>query len=105
MACWQKAGLPSPRFLNVAADDVVYFPNPTTAVNMVARSLIARTAAGQGPFLRPGDEVLTTDHEYGALDRTWEYVCRAGGRSVRPPADSAAAPVTGRLRRSGFGPA
>ena len=40
-------------YLGVEADDVVYFPNPTTALNMVARSL----------DLRPGDEILTTDHE------------------------------------------
>jgi isopenicillin-N epimerase len=63
-------------FLGVGGDDLVYFPNPTTAVNMVARSLAAATARnGRAPFLRPGDEILTTDHEYGALDRTWGYVC------------------------------
>ena len=44
-------------YLGVAADDVVYVPNPTTAINMVARSL----------HLRPTDEILTTDHEYGAM--------------------------------------
>ncbi len=61
-------------YLHAAADDLVYFPNPTTAVNMVARSLIVRH--GSGPRLVEGDEVLTTDHEYGALDRTWDYACR-----------------------------
>ena len=63
-------------YLHVAADEVVYFPNPSTAINMVARSL----------ELRPGDEVLTTDHEYGALDRTWTLLCKkAGARYVRHP--------------------
>src|SRR5215471_1944790 len=38
-------------YLGAAADEVVYFPNPTTAINMVARSL----------KLRPHDEILTTD--------------------------------------------
>ncbi len=56
-------------FLNVDADDVVFFPNPTTAVNMVAHSL----------QLRPGDEVLTTDHEYGAMHRTFRKLCAEVG--------------------------
>src|SRR4029453_15911616 len=61
-------------YLGVAADDVVYVPNPTTAINMVARSL----------HLRPTDEILTTDHEYGAMERTWRFVCRqTGARYVR----------------------
>jgi selenocysteine lyase/cysteine desulfurase len=33
--------------------------------------------------LQVGDEVLATDHEYGALDRTWRFVCqKRGGRYV-----------------------
>ncbi len=43
----------------------MFFQNPTTAVNTIARSL----------ELSPGDEVLSTDHIYGALDRTWKYLC------------------------------
>jgi len=63
-------------YLACAPDEVVYFPNPTTALNMVARSLP----------LRAGDEVLTSDHEYGALDRTWRFLCeKAGARYVRRP--------------------
>jgi len=53
-------------YLNCNADEVVYFPNPTTAINMVVRGL----------ELESGDEVLTTDHEYGAMDRTWRYICK-----------------------------
>ncbi len=61
-------------FLDVSGDDVVFFPNPTTAVNMVARNL----------RLQPGDEVLTTDHEYGAMYRTWRKLCsEAGATYVR----------------------
>lgn len=56
-------------YLKVAPDELVYFPNPTTAINMVARSL----------DLKPGDEILTTDHEYGAMDRTWRFFCRKSG--------------------------
>lgn len=56
-------------YVGCAPDEVVYFPNPTTAINMVAKSL----------RLEPGDEVLTTDHEYGAMDRTWRVVCDDAG--------------------------
>ncbi len=62
--------------LGCQADEVVYFPNPTTAINMVVRSL----------ELGPGDEILATDHEYGAMDRTWRFVCQNhGARYVRLP--------------------
>jgi isopenicillin-N epimerase len=55
-------------------DEIVYFPNPTQAINMVARSM----------RLEPGAEVLATDHEYGAMDRTWRVVCaEAGARYVQ----------------------
>jgi len=63
-------------YLGVAADELVYFTNPTTALNMVARSL----------DLHPGDEILTTDHEYGAMNRMWRFICRkTGARYVRQP--------------------
>ncbi|RMF85819.1 MAG: aminotransferase class V-fold PLP-dependent enzyme [Nitrospinota bacterium] len=63
-------------YLGVDADEVVYFPNPTTAINMVVRSL----------HLQPGDEILATDHEYGAMDRTWRFICRkTGARYVQQP--------------------
>lgn len=63
-------------FVGAAADDLVYVPNATTGLNVVARSLP----------LTPGDEVLATDHEYGALDRTWRFVCgKRGARYVRQP--------------------
>ena len=62
--------------LGCQADEVVYFPNPTTAINMVVRSL----------ELGPGDEILATDHEYGAMDRTWRFICQNhGARYVRLP--------------------
>jgi isopenicillin-N epimerase len=56
-------------FLGADPYDVVYLTNATTGLNIVARSLA----------LQPGDEVLTTDHEYGALDRTWRFVCERRG--------------------------
>ncbi len=61
-------------FVRVAADELVYVPNATTGLNIVARSLP----------VGPGDEVLATDHEYGAIDRTWLAICaRRRARYVR----------------------
>jgi isopenicillin-N epimerase len=56
-------------YVHAAADDVVFVPNATFGVNVVARSLP----------LGPGDEVLTTDHEYGACDNTWQFLSRKQG--------------------------
>ncbi len=62
-------------FLGAEADEVVCFTNPTTAINMVARSL---ANFNRSP-LAPGDEILASDHEYGAMDRTWNFICRHSG--------------------------
>ncbi|MBE2244171.1 MAG: aminotransferase class V-fold PLP-dependent enzyme, partial [Burkholderiaceae bacterium] len=60
-------------FVGADASDLVFVPNATTAVNIVARSL----------DLQPGDEVLATDHEYGACDATWQRVCAERGTTYR----------------------
>jgi len=61
-------------YLHASPEDLVYVSNATTGVNTVARSIP----------LGPGDEILTTDHEYGACDNAWEQVCgRTGARIVR----------------------
>ncbi len=63
-------------YLGAEAADLVFVPNATTGINIVARSL----------RLAPDDEVLATDLEYGAVDRTWQFVCaRAGASYVRQP--------------------
>ena len=63
-------------YLNADAQDLVFVPNATTGLNIVARSL----------RLEPGDEILSNDQEYGALDRTWRFLCqRSGARYIRQP--------------------
>ena len=58
-------------YFNTQRDDLVYVTNATVGVNIVARSL----------NLKPEDEVLSTDHEYGACDRTWRFLSRKLGFS------------------------
>jgi isopenicillin-N epimerase len=63
-------------YIGCDADDAVYVTNPTYAVNIIAKSLP----------LQPGDEILATDIEYGAMDRTWNHYCgKAGATYVRQP--------------------
>jgi isopenicillin-N epimerase len=60
--------------IGAEADDLVGLTNATEGLNIVAQSL----------NLAPGDEILTTDHEYAALDKTWAYVARRTGAKVVP---------------------
>lgn len=64
------------QYINCSANDLVYVTNPSYGINIIAKSF----------DLKPGDEILTTDLEYGALDRTWNYYCKkAGAKYVRQP--------------------
>lgn len=56
-------------YVNCHPDDLVYVTNPSYAINTIAKSF---------PF-NEGDEILTTDLEYGALDRTWRYYSEKAG--------------------------
>lgn len=56
-------------YLGTSAGNLVYAQNVTVALNIAARSL----------ELGAGDEVLSTDHEYGAIDRTWRFLSRERG--------------------------
>ncbi len=56
-------------YLNAGTDNLVFVTNATHGINIVARSL----------QLGPGDEVMASNHEYGALDRTWRFLAVKNG--------------------------
>jgi len=60
------------RFIGARSADVVFVDNATTGINAVLRSL----------HLGPGDELLVTDHNYGATARVAAFVARTHGARV-----------------------
>ncbi len=60
-------------FIQARGDDVVFVDNATTGVNAVLRSFP----------LAPGDELLLTNHSYGAIARVAAFVARERGATVR----------------------
>lgn len=72
----KQAKAPLAEFIGCNPKDFFFVPNPTVAINTVMRSL----------QLQPGDEILATNHEYGAMDRTWHFYCKkSGAKYVRQP--------------------
>lgn len=57
------------KFIHCNADDFFFTANPTFAVNTIMRSL----------KLEAGDEILATNHEYGALDKMWTFYSKQTG--------------------------
>jgi isopenicillin-N epimerase len=70
----REARLALAAYVRTSPDNLVYVPNATEALNIVAHSV----------RLAPGDEIVTTDHEYGAMDRMWQSICRRTGAIYRP---------------------
>ena len=56
-------------YIGCQPTDFFFTPNPTFAINTIMRSL----------HLEAGDEILSTNHEYGAMDRTWNFYCKKSG--------------------------
>jgi isopenicillin-N epimerase len=77
-----EAREPLGKYLGTAPDNLVFVPNTTHGINIIARSFP----------LEPGDEVLGASHEYGAVERTWTFVCEAKGARYR--SQPIALPVT-----------
>lgn len=65
----KDAKKPLAKFIGCEIEDFFFTPNPTFAINTVMRSL----------NLKVGDEILSTNHEYGAMDRTWNFYCKKSG--------------------------
>ena len=57
------------KYIGCFSEDFFFVQNPTVAINTVLRSL----------ELNEGDEILSTNHEYGAMDRTWNFFCKKTG--------------------------
>jgi len=71
-----EARLALGNYLHCHADDLVYIPNATVGMNTIARSIP----------LQAGDEILATDHEYGAVDLLWQFICeKTGATYIRQP--------------------
>lgn len=58
--------------LGCKPDDFTFVTNATTGMNVVIHSLP----------LTSDDEVLTTNHEYGAVDKTWQFYSRQKGFKI-----------------------
>ena len=56
-------------FIDCNPENLVFFQNPTTAINEIVRSI----------QLNKNDEILSTNHEYGAMDKTWDFICKKTG--------------------------
>jgi isopenicillin-N epimerase len=70
-------------YLNASPDDLALVTNATYGVNIISRSL----------DLGPGDEILTTDQEYGSCNNAWAFACQKTGAAyihhpVKFPAQS-----------------
>jgi isopenicillin-N epimerase len=78
-------------FLGADPEGSALVPNTTTGVSLVLQSVRLESA----------DEVLVTDHAYGAVDLAVRRQCRRSGatvRSVALPMGASAAEIVGRIR-------
>jgi len=75
---WHAARAALATFVGAEPEDIVFVENATCGMNIIAQSIA----------LRPGDEILLTDHEYGAVLRIWQRraaECNARVRTVCLP--------------------
>jgi isopenicillin-N epimerase len=63
-------------YVGTHGDNIAFVTNVTVGMNIIAHSL----------KLEPGDEILATNHEYGAVIKTWDYYCeRTGAKYIAQP--------------------
>ena len=61
------------KYVGADPTGLIFTPNVTVALNAIAFSMP----------LEAGDEVLTTDHEYGTIDATWVRKCQKHGATMK----------------------
>jgi isopenicillin-N epimerase len=70
---WMAARDRLAAFVGASPADLIFVENATVGMNIVADSFP----------LAAGDEVLLTDHEYGAVQRMWSRACQRAGALLR----------------------
>lgn len=60
-------------FAGMAPEDFVFITNVTVGMNMVAGGLRGLSA---------GDQIVTTDQEYGAVDKAWKFAANRQGLDI-----------------------
>jgi isopenicillin-N epimerase len=63
---WLESRRRLSQFVGTSADNLAFVENSTAGMNVVASTF----------SLQPDDEVLLTDHEYGAVQRIWRRACQ-----------------------------
>ena len=65
-------------YLHTDQSRLAFVTNATMGVNVVTHSLRS--------WLKPGDEVLTSNHEYGACNHAWQFNCeKTGAKYINHP--------------------
>jgi isopenicillin-N epimerase len=59
-------------FVGAKGEDLVFVENATAGINAVVRSL----------SFSPGDQIVTTNHVYGAVRKTLEFICQRTGAKL-----------------------
>ena len=70
---WHTAIARLAQFVGAPKSDLIFVENATLGMNIVADSFP----------LKPGEEVLLTDHEYGAVERIWQRACQRAGATLK----------------------
>ena len=70
-----NARAPLAEYLHTTSDQLAFVTNATMGVNVVTHSLRS--------WLKESDQILTSDHEYGACNNAWAYACtKTGARYI-----------------------
>lgn len=70
---WMAAREKLAKFVGTSPANLIFVENATVGMNIIADSFP----------LAAGDEVLLTDHEYGAVERIWRRACDKVGAAIK----------------------